>query len=57
MDKWVAMLIRVVLERISPEVGALIREGLQKAKEAAAKTANPFDDILVDALMWLVGPK
>jgi hypothetical protein len=57
MDKWLAVLVRLVLERISPEIAALIKQSLQEAKKKAAETDNPFDDILVDILIWVTGSK
>jgi hypothetical protein len=57
MDKWLAVLVRLVLERISPEIAALIKQSLQDAKKKAAETDNPFDDLLVDILIWVTGTK
>jgi len=57
MDKWLAVLVRLVLERISPEIAELIKKSLQDAKKKAAETDNPFDDLLVDILIWVTGSK
>jgi len=57
MNNWVALLIRIVLERISPEIAKAIKDGLDKAKEKAKETKNPFDDLLIDCLIWLLGAK
>lgn len=57
MEKWLATIIRLILTQISPQIAELIKESLAKAKEAAAQTANPFDDILVDILIWLTSGK
>ena len=57
MNNWVALLIRIVLERISPEIAKAIKDGLDKAREKAKETKNPFDDLLIDCLIWLLGAK
>jgi len=57
MDKWLVVILRLVLERISPAVAELIKQSLAEAKKKAAETANPFDDLLVDVLIWLTGGK
>jgi len=55
MEKWLAVVIRLVLERISPEIAVLIRTSLAEAKIRAHATNNPYDDILVDILIFLTG--
>ena len=53
MEKWIVFVIRLVLERISPEIKNFITTWLQQADEKAKATDNPFDDLIVDILKFL----
>lgn len=53
MEKWIAFVIRLVLERISPEIREMIITWLTQAEERAKATENPFDDLIVDILKFL----
>jgi len=57
MDKWLAVIIRLILEKVSPQVADMIKAGLAEAKRKATETANPFDDLLIDILIFLTGGK
>jgi len=57
MDKWLVVILRLVLEKISPAVAELIKKSLEEAKKKAAETANPFDDLIVEILIFLTGGK
>lgn len=53
MERWIVFVIRLVLERISPEIQDFITTWLQQADEKAKATDNPFDDLIVDILKFL----
>jgi len=57
MEKWMVIVIRLLLEKISPVVAEIIKTSLEEAKKKAAETANPWDDIFVDILIFLTGGK
>jgi len=57
MEKWMVIVIRLLLEKISPVVAEIIKTSLEEAKKKAAETANPWDDIFVEILIFLTGGK
>lgn len=50
MDKWIWKLIGLVVPVVTPALRDMLTESLNKLEEAAKKTPNPWDDVLVDML-------
>lgn len=53
MEKLLFNLITVVLQKMSPEIVKAIRSFINRLDEMASKTANPFDDMLIDIIKTL----
>ena len=53
MEKLLFNLITVVLQKMSPEIVKAIRSFIERLDIMAQKTANPFDDMLVDIIKTL----
>ena len=53
MEKLLFNLITVVLTKMSPEIVKAIRSFITRLDEMASKTANPFDDMLIDIIKTL----
>jgi len=54
MEKTIVKLIVEVLKYVSPVLKKEIREFIKKLEDAAEKTPNPVDNILVEVLKALV---
>ena len=48
-------LIQMVVKQISPELRDLVKTGLKQWKIKAAATDNPWDDLIVDLLIYIIG--
>lgn len=57
MEKWLPMIVRMVLERISPAIAQAGDKLLDDLEQKANATANPWDDLFVDCLKFIVGKK
>lgn len=51
----IVKIIEMALKQMSPEIKAEIVKWLKEAKIKASQTSNPWDDILIDFLLFLVG--
>jgi len=52
------LLLKILLEVLSvatPEIRNQICEGLKEIRKKAEKTPNPWDEILIDVLITLLG--
>jgi len=50
-SRLVALILRNILERMSPEIRNLMCSALKDVHEKAKKTPNPVDDILTELLL------
>ena len=57
MDTIIAKVVEKVISNMSPSFRASIEEYVSKLEEIAAKTANPWDDILVTILKVVLNIK
>ena len=57
MNKWIFRLIGLVATVASPEIRKGADDLLDKLEADAKKTANPWDDMLVDLLRTLFSSK
>lgn len=57
MNPWIAKLLGLVVKAVSPEIKTGAAELLDRLEAQAKKTANPFDDILVEMLKDIMGGK
>lgn len=48
-------MIQLVIKQISPELKAQIITALKEWKVKAAESSNPWDDLIVDFLLFLIG--
>ena len=57
MDKWFIALLLKLLETISGPLREILSKAVADMEAAAKQTANPWDDIFVGCLKWLLGIK
>lgn len=57
MEQWLPMIIRLVLERVSPVITQTIDKLLIDLEKSAKNTDNPWDDLAVDCLKFICGKK
>lgn len=57
MNNWIAALIRQMLSVISPELRKVVTELVNKLEADAKKTPNPWDDIFVGLLKYILDMK
>jgi len=55
MEKWLPMIIRMVLEKLSPVIASGLDKWLEDLEKSSKKTDNPWDDLFVDILKFLLG--
>jgi len=51
---FIVTLLRRILEQISPDIRALIISTVKDLYASARETENPYDDIAVECLAWLL---
>lgn len=54
MDKWLLRIIKLVLVQASPQIREIVCSTLKQAAEKAAKTDNPWDDVLIGLLQTII---
>lgn len=54
MNKMLLGLLRKILESISPEVREFINTSIKDLAVKAKATPNPYDDVAVDVLAWVL---
>ena len=54
MGNWWATLLKMVLERISPELRKALVDLIKRLEDQAKATPNPVDDILVAVLKFVL---
>ena len=57
MDKWFIALLVKLLETISGPIREILNKAVADMESAAKKTPNPWDDIFIGCLKWLLGIK
>ena len=57
MNKWVLKILSMILPLITPEIKNALCGLIKDLKERAAKTSNPWDDIVAELLEDLFCPK
>jgi len=54
MDKLVLGLLAKILRKISPDVREFIVSSIKELDKKAKATPNPYDDVALDVLAWLL---
>ncbi len=54
MNKWIAALLEQILKQISPELRKALIEFVNRLEADAKKTANPWDDIFVGIIKFVL---
>lgn len=57
MQNWLIELLMKVLVSISPSLREELVKFATEFRNKAKGTANPWDDILAEALCWIIGVK
>lgn len=55
MNKMLTALLRKILESISPDVKKFIDKSVKEWYVKAKETPNPYDDIAVEVVAWILG--
>ena len=53
--KWLLILLPNLLASTSPDLRRMLTDFAKTFKEAAKKTANPWDDFIAELICWATG--